>query len=235
MYLTLDIGNTRTKFATFGEAGELLDWGSLETTAHVGGQFEHCKAIGFCNVSDEFSPDFGGFPGPIMELSSRSTLPFTNDYETPGTLGADRIAAVAGAMHLYPGRDTVVADAGTCLKFELTTADGVYRGGSISPGLQMRYAALKAFTGRLPLIVHSDFDKVAGRSTEESILCGVQQGFVHEVQGRIASFREQYPEAIVIFTGGDAGFLEQRVKTRIFAEPLLVHHGLYHCLRLNGY
>lgn len=235
MYLTLDIGNTRTKFATFDSEGTLQDWGRLETTSHVGAQFDHCTAIGFCNVSDEFSPDFGGFTGAVMELSSQVTLPFTNSYKTPETLGADRIAAIAGAIHLYPSTNIIVVDAGTCLKFEVITADGVYCGGSISPGLHMRYKALHAFTGRLPEIAHREFDPGIGQNTEESILCGVQQGYVEEVSGRTAMLRTIYPDAGVIFTGGDAAFLAERTKTRIFAEPLLLHYGLYHCLRLNGY
>lgn len=235
MYLTLDIGNTRTKYAVFSLTGNLAASGTVDNNTNIGSEFHECLAIGFCNVSDQFSPDLGGFPGPVMELNAEVELPFRNDYLTPHTLGADRIAAAAGAMHLYPSSDLIVVDAGTCLKVDFVSKDGVYHGGSISPGLKMRYKSLHHFTGRLPEINHHDFEAVTGKSTEESILLGVQAGYVAENESHIERLKQQAPGAKVIYTGGDHGFLANRAKNRIFAEPLLLHYGIFHCLRLNGY
>ncbi len=235
MYLTLDIGNTRTKYAVISMTGELAAHGVLAPEVNIGKEFEECIAIGFCNVSNVFSPDFGGFTGSIMELSSSMELPFSSLYKTPQTLGADRIASVAGSLHRYPGKNIIVVDAGTCLKIELVSADGFYHGGSISPGLKMRYKALQHFTGRLPLIEHREFNEATGKSTEESILCGVQEGFLAETEGRIEQLKNLSPDAVIVYTGGDHEYLAKRAKNRIFAEPLLLHYGLYYCLRLNGY
>jgi type III pantothenate kinase len=101
--------------------------------------------------------------------------------------------------------------------------------------MKMRYRALKTFTQRLPEIEHRDFDNLLGDTTETAILSGVQAGFLQEVSGRIHSFLAETPGLQIVLTGGDAPFLAERLKTKIFAEPLLVHYGLYHTLRLNGY
>jgi len=229
MYLTMDIGNTRTKYVRFSDEGIVLESGYCDALPDTIG----CKALGVANVGDA-AVDFSAIPVPVFEISHKAKLPFTIAYQTPETLGADRLAGVAGAAFLFQGKDALVVDAGTCLKFELLR-NNVYEGGSISPGLKMRYRALKTFTQRLPETEHRDFDNLLGDTTETAILSGVQAGFLQEVSGRIHSFLAETPGLQIVLTGGDAPFLAERLKTKIFAEPLLVHYGLYHTLRLNGY
>lgn len=229
MYLTLDIGNTRMKFAYFEANGRVLESGVSEYVPDPSG----CEATAVASVRSE-KLDLAPFHGSLMELNSNCKFDFNIHYQTPETLGADRLAAVAGARFLFPAQDFLVVDAGTCLKFELLEG-GNYLGGSIAPGLQMRYKALQAFTGRLPLVENRSFLESIGNSTETAILAGVQQGFVAEVAGRIADFQKKNQHLKIILTGGDAAFLAEHIKTRIFVEPLLLHYGLYHTLRLNGY
>ncbi len=229
MFLTLDIGNTRTKFARFSEEGTVLESGNCDSLPETTG----CKAIGVANVGNA-AFDFSATPVPVLEISHKAKLPFTIAYQTPETLGADRLAGVAGAAFLFPEKDLLVVDAGTCLKFELLR-NNVYEGGSIAPGLKMRYRALKTFTERLPEIGHRPVETWIGDTTETAILSGVQAGFLQEVTGRIGAFLAETTSLQVFVTGGDAPFLAERLKTKIFAEPLLVHYGLYHTLRLNGY
>jgi type III pantothenate kinase len=162
------------------------------------------------------------------------SLPVKMGYETPETLGADRLAGVLGAKWLL-GRDgmsgaCLVIDAGTCITYDWLTPEGEYLGGSISPGLHMRYLALHQQTGKLPLVSHEVFENQLGSSTNESILCGVQQGVWGESHRQIAHFLEKYPKGAVFITGGDALFLAEQQKTKIFVEPLLVHYGLMHAL-----
>jgi type III pantothenate kinase len=229
MYLTLDIGNTRMKFAYFDANGRVLESGVSESIPDPSG----CEALAVASVRSE-KLDLAPFHGSVMELNSNCKFDFNIRYQTPETLGADRLAAVAGARFLFPAQDFLVVDAGTCLKFELLEA-GNYLGGSIAPGLQMRYKALQAFTGRLPLVENRPARESVGNSKETAILAGVQFGFVAEVAGRIADFQKKNQHLSIILTGGDAAFLAEHIKTRIFVEPLLLHYGLYHTLRLNGY
>lgn len=229
MYLTLDIGNTRSKFARFDAFGNLLDQGFGEAIK----DFKDIQAVGVANVTNK-PAGLEGLHCPAVILNHRQKLPFIMGYKTPETLGADRLAAVAGAAYLAPDADFMVVDAGTCLKFEYLK-DKTYLGGSISLGLMMRYKALSAFTERLPEVEHRDFEPRLGDTTETAILSGVQQGFLLEVEGRIQQYLTQNPSGKVFLTGGDSAFLAERLKTKIFAEPLLLHYGLYHTLRLNGY
>ena len=78
-------------------------------------------------------------PFPLLWLDSKTPLPVTNLYETPETLGYDRMAAVVGANELYPRRDLLVIDAGSCITYEFIDSKGQYHGGNISPGMQMRF------------------------------------------------------------------------------------------------
>lgn len=229
MYLTLDIGNTRSKFARFDDSGNLLDsgvWEGLKIS-------EDYTAVCVANVTDS-KPLFETITTPVVWMNARLKLPFTVAYKTPETLGADRLAAAAGAAYFVRETAAMVVDAGTCLKFEYLE-DNTYAGGSISPGLTMRYKSLSSFTDRLPEIQHQPFEPMIGNSTETAILSGVQQGFLLEVEGRIQRYLSQNPSGAVFLTGGDSPYLAERLKTKIFAEPLLLHYGLYYTLRLNGY
>ncbi|WP_460500536.1 type III pantothenate kinase, partial [Hymenobacter agri] len=123
----------------------------------------------------------------------------------------------------------LVIDAGTALKFDLVTADETYHGGSIGPGLAMRLRALHAFTGRLPLLELPAADAtipLVGDSTTGSMLSGVVNGMVAEIEGLLAQYRQRYPGLGVVLTGGDAAFLAARLPKCIFVVPELVLLGL---------
>jgi type III pantothenate kinase len=125
---------------------------------------------------------------------------------------------VIGAAALYPGKDTLVIDAGTAITFDFVDRDQNYYGGSISPGLAMRFRALHDYTGKLPhLQPDSVFTGQYGDDTRTAILSGVQQGIWHETSGHIAAFRARYPGLQVLLCGGDAAFFESRLKISIFA------------------
>ena len=167
--------------------------------------------------------------GEILTFSPAATpVPLRNAYATPHTLGADRLAAAVGAAGLRPGQSTLIVDAGTALKFDLVT-NGTYYGGSIAPGLSMRFRALHTFTGRLPLLELPAPDAtipLVGDSTTGSLLSGVVNGTLAEITGLIAQYQQLYPGLGVLLTGGDAAFLAARLSARIFVVPELVLLGL---------
>ena len=231
MYLTIDFGNTASKYALFNEEGILHSHGVYNDVSDFVGQ--GLKGCIFSTVRKEV-PWLTGLDCPVHLFSSSMSLPVKMGYETPETLGADRLAGVLGAKWLL-GRDgmegaCLVIDAGTCITYDWLTEQGEYLGGSISPGLHMRYLALHQQTGKLPLVSHEVFENQLGSSTNESILCGVQQGVWGESHRQIAHFLEKYPKGTVFITGGDALFLAEQQKTKIFVEPLLIHYGLMHAL-----
>ena len=231
MYLTIDFGNTASKYALFTEEGILHSHGVYEDL----NAFKEVDLKGciFSTVRKEI-PWLTGLDCPVHLFSSSMNLPVKMGYNTPETLGADRLAGVLGAKWLLQRGSglgaCMVIDAGTCITYDWLSDDGEYLGGSISPGLHMRYLALHQQTGKLPLVSHEVFESHIGKTTNESILCGVQQGVWGESHRQIAHFLEKYPEGTVFLTGGDALFLAEQQKTRIFVEPLLVHYGLMHAL-----
>jgi len=243
MQLVLDLGNTQHKFAVF-DGPEAVRIGaepqfSGEMASHL---------IDIYGVEAAILSSVDHFDGGLESLLEEKTrffqfthttpLPIMNLYGTPATLGKDRLAAAVGAATLFPGHDVLVIDAGTCIKYDLLEASGAYHGGAISPGLFMRFRAMHNFTARLPLIPAEDYATLAmipltGNSTEASLRSGALNGALFEVEGAIAEYRNKYPDLTVALTGGDAGFFELHLKSRIFARPNLVLEGLNRILTYN--
>jgi type III pantothenate kinase len=152
-------------------------------------------------------------------------------YTTPKTLGVDRIAAVCGALQLFPQRDCLVIDTGTCITYEFLDRNARYHGGSISPGIAMRFEAMHRFTSRLPLVKPEINVPLVGDSTESAMQSGVIQGVRAEVEGIIQKYTDQYPDLKVIICGGDVRFFENHLKQTVFVAPDLVLIGLNLILR----
>ena len=162
----------------------------------------------------------------FIEFNAATKLPVRNLYRTPQTLGKDRLASVIGASDLFPGENVLVIDAGTCIKYDLVNKKKEYRGGSISPGLLMRFQSLHEFTEKLPLVKPDAIHGFIGRDTRESILSGVQQGIINEMNGFIRLYRKKFPDLKILLTGGDAKHFARPLKLHIFAASDLVNIGL---------
>jgi type III pantothenate kinase len=169
----------------------------------------------------------------LMELTADTPVPIRNLYKTPETLGKDRLAAVVGAFSLFPHRDILVLDAGTALTIDFIDSEGNYRGGNISPGLDIRFRALHDYTRKLPLLTRtSDFETI-GDTTESAIISGVQNGIIFEINSYIHRFLHQFPKLITVLTGGDELFFADKLEKTIFAEPNLVYIGLEKIVTFN--
>ncbi len=241
MNLTLDIGNTRTKFSIFNK-GELLITVPLKEflPEHVDVlQKEHpaLKSVILSTVkapSPELIKSLHDKFEKIIVLDANTPLPIENCYSTKGTLGKDRIAAAVGAFDLFKGKNLLVIDAGTALTYDIVTQSGQYLGGNISPGIDMRFMALHQFTDGLPLVKFEEFNKLFGTSTEEAIRAGVQNGIVFEVDRAIDAFKDYYTNLQVIITGGNADFFDKKLKNSFFVHFNLIALGLNRILEYNG-
>ena len=148
-------------------------------------------------------------PGGCIVLTGNTPLPIGIDYDTPATLGADRIAAAVGAASIMPGRRLLVADAGTCITLDLVS-DGRFKGGNISPGVQMRFRAMHEYSGALPLVSARPGhlpEAAFGRGTDEALRCGVLHGLAEGIKGACRRAELTYGETHVLLTGGDAPLL----------------------------
>lgn len=236
----IDIGNTRTKIGRF-TSGELkqtftftgTDWAEIsEVLTNPVPENLIYSSVGPV-PSLEWIKTMESRGCAVRELNTQSKLPFENLYRTPNTLGKDRLAAVAGARALYPGRNCLVVDAGTCITADLLTADGRYVGGNISPGIRMRLRAMHEGTARLPLVATGHWDGSPGQTTEAALRAGGQGGAALEIEGLIRHWEAQYAQLHCLLTGGDAPLLADMIKSRIFVHPNLVLYGLDQILSYN--
>ena len=166
----------------------------------------------------------------VLSLDHNTIVPFTNLYTTPTTLGVDRIALVSNAVNKYPKQNALIIDAGTCITYDFVNNKGEYFGGSIAPGLFLRYKSLNDYTANLPLLKPKYPNTFIGDSTENAIHAGVSNGLIAEINGVIEEFSNNYDPLVVILTGGDANFLSKRLKSSIFVDPNFLLHGLNYIL-----
>ena len=228
--LIIDVGNTNIKFGIFQDTelkqqGILPDLAALEKLA-AENNFENL-AISTVSITAEEVLKTVAIPGKKVVLTHETKLPVNNLYETPETLGKDRLAAVLGAAFLYPETDCLVIDAGTCITYDFLDAKGNYHGGMITPGLNMKFRAMHTFTSRLPLLEQPSFaPELSGKTTAQAMQSGVYNGTLAEAEGIIKRYENQSESLVTLLCGGDAAFFETNLKGRIFAIPELVLIGL---------
>jgi type III pantothenate kinase len=239
MNLIADIGNSSTKLALYENGKKLsitrVDELSLQEADRICAGFRINRAIvSSVNIlPDQLLEYLAARVEYVHLLSYKSELPFSIDYETPETLGTDRIAAMAGAYSQFSEKPLLVIDAGTAITYDLLS-EGIYRGGNISPGLNTRFRALKEFTGRLPLIVPADKFTNPGKNTRDAILAGVITGVLYEINEYIRTFEKKYRNLKVIITGGDSEFLNGKIDYQPLYMPDLVIDGLNFILDYNA-
>ncbi len=240
MNLIIDIGNTLAKLVAFDGDTPIEEIKTsnetLEHLPHFTGKYPFKQGIvgTVFGITAEAERQLKRLPFPLLYLNASTPTPIVNDYRTPETLGADRLAAAVGAYTQYPGRDILIVDAGTCLTYEFIDKHGHYKGGCISPGLQMRLKGLRAFTARLPLIDSEGPLPELGYDTETSIRTGVIQGMKFEIEGHIRYFRQKHPSLLVFLTGGDIFNFDSKIKNLIFADKYIVPRGLNRILTFNN-
>lgn len=237
--LAVDIGNTRMKWGLF-EAEELVQTGIAEAAELENlldrSNNQNLENLILCNVGKALAPALEERLKQnfyFLYLDAHTPLPFENAYQSPETLGKDRLAAIAGAYHIFPGRDVLVIDIGTAITFDFLSAEGRFEGGNISPGMDMRYHALYLFTARLPLVDTPYGENFWGSNTTSALQAGVVQGILFEIEGYIRWLEEKQPGFKIILTGGGADFFGKKLKSEIFVNHNLVLTGLNKILDHN--
>jgi len=235
MLLTLDIGNTKIKAAVF-EDDVLLQKFIFDKEEGLS-EIKNILKI-FPEATKSIMSAVGKEDDKLLlwlkentvftAISHTSAFPFTNKYATPATLGIDRMVLAAGAVLQYAAQNRLVIDAGTCTTYDFIDAHNNYLGGAISPGLQLRYTAMHTFTAKLPLLYPELPGSFIGNSTNQSMHSGAINGLLHEVEGFVQQYLEQYQDVTVILTGGDADFLAKRLKNTIFANSNFLLESLNH-------
>ena len=240
MNLTIDLGNSSAKIGVF-EDSQLIeriilpDWTQNQLIDFLTNQ--SCKNVILSSVTG-FSIDqliatldtqFN-----FLLLDEHTPLPINNLYQTPNTLGKDRLAAVVGAQEKSPQSNILVIDAGTCITYDWLSANGDYLGGNIAPGLNMRLRAMHHFTGKLPLLEVEEINFSIGSNTKAAMLNGAIHGLLLEIKGFIEAYSPDFKDLNVVITGGDAIFLAKKLKLQIFVDQNLVLVGLNKIFNYNA-
>jgi type III pantothenate kinase len=238
--LIIDIGNTRTKVALFNQGELMISFPVNSFTSDdltlILNDHPTIKCAIVSTVKDNQETLLTAIKKKIpfvIELDHNTPLPIENCYETPETLGKDRIAAAIGANKLYPDQNILVIDAGTAITYDYINSKNQFTGGFITPGLNMRFRALNYFTDKLPLLKPELPGIFEGKNTKDSIMGGVQYGLEGEINQIIEHFQYLNHNLTIIVTGGDAGYFEKLLKRHKFTCRDIILLGLNTLLEYN--
>jgi len=229
--LCLDFGNTLQKAAIFTNGQQTAVQVIEPTVAAVEqliNQYQPSKAL----LSSVITHDVGveellAKKTVFHKLNHLSNLPITSPVGKPETIGADRLALVSAAVHLFPHQHTLVIGMGSCITYNFVNKYHEFLGGSISPGMQMRFRAMNQYTALLPMVEPENNFPLIGYDTKTNLLSGVIIGITAEIDAFITLYSQKYSNFNAVLTGGDAPYFVPRLKNKIFADPNLLFKGLY--------
>lgn len=222
MILTVDVGNRSTKMLIWEtepgpqpiKGASVPDVPDVDTiTTFIG--TASIRGIAMSNVSGKEMPlEYLSTIAPIVEVTAANPAPIEIDYDTPGTLGADRIAAAVGAMRLFEAplaQNLLVVDLGTAATYDVVSRTR-FLGGNIAPGIGLRLDALHNCTGRLPQVPTNTPVKPGffGTDTKSAILKGCVQGVLGEIEyyaNRASNMLQD--QVTTVITGADAQLVMQ--------------------------
>lgn len=237
MNLIIDEGNTAFKLAVFSgndlvKSQSFLPFERQEMHSWISDYLTDIKHVIVSSVVEKHL-DLSRYKFNELLLDEHTELPIKNHYQTPETLGRDRLANAVGAWSKNKNGHSLVVDLGTCIKYDLVQHEKGYLGGNISPGLKMRLAALHEFTAKLPELPlqHTEFG--FGTDTASSMYNGALQGAYHEINGFLRKYAQEFPDLTIFMTGGDAKFFDKPFICDIFADSDLTLYGLNQILIFN--
>ena len=237
--LCFDFGNSRLKCGIFNDSNfvreVVLDDDSIESIEQLVQEFHPSKSIlsSVINHNAEIETVLANRT-QFHKLSHTSKLNFTTATGKPETIGADRLALIAAAVHFYPGKNNLVIGLGSCITYNFVNQDNIFLGGGISPGTDMRFKSMNDFTAKLPLVKKEFNFPMIAYDTKTNLQSGVLAGISFEIEGFINYYNSRFGNFNVVLTGGDSGYFAQRVKNKIFADPNFLFKGLYAISETNN-
>lgn len=238
--LCIDWGNTNVKAGIFdnNRLQKQFVFGAdnaLQEVAHIMETYKPTKAV-LCAVvshTEELVKLIKPKIPNLLVVTGSTRVPINNAYLSQETLGPDRLVMVNAAHTENPDKTSLIISLGTCITYNLVQSNKTFRGGAISPGLQMRAKALHSFTDMLPEVAIDEDALLLGYDTETCMQSGIVNGMAAEIDGMIAAYSVKYTDFNVILTGGDAPLFASKLKSKIFADPDLLMRGLNLILNYN--
>lgn len=235
----MDAGNTALKIGVF-QNGELIENHRFEGEYHetislLNKRYDSPQSILSSVLNISQTQKITAIFKNCFLVNNSSKFPINFDYKTPLTLGIDRICNAVASSFLAPNTNVVSIDIGTCIKFDFVDKTKLYHGGSISPGIQLRYKSLNDYTANLPLLHETSKVPLIGKSTSESIQSGVINGIQAEINDLMFRYTQEYKDLTFFMTGGDAQYFDFPRKNNIFVDENLTIKGLYQIYLLNAH
>ena len=237
--LCFDFGNTRLKFAVFDNDNFVeeitLPNDELFTIERVMYVHQPQKTIlsSVINHNPVIETVLSKY-SKFHKISHLTQANFTTPVGKPETIGADRLALSAAAVHFYPGKNNLVIGLGSCITYNFINQYHQFLGGSISPGMEMRFKAMQVFTAKLPAVQAEWNFPIIGYDTKTNMQSGVIAGIAYEMDGFIDEYANKYNNFNVVLTGGDSAYFARRLKNRIFADSNFLFKGLYALSETNN-
>lgn len=227
-FLAIDAGNTRLKATRMPEDGEFQRFSFEGDDAEgllkcVEGLDAKCGAMSAVGHIDTRLVETlrNVLDGDFLLLTTSTPLPIRVEYANVATLGADRKIGACGAAKLFPGEGVMIADVGTAMTLDIINPAGTFKGGNISPGLQMRFNALHCHTALLPQLNAREIEapRSFGSSTETALISGAAGGMLDEIACAAlhAGRDESLQVSRIILTGGDAQYVARNLPGRLKA------------------
>lgn len=238
MNLIIDIGNSRVKLALFQndkliEIHNVIETDLIDKVSSINFNSGIISSVG----KEQTVDDFSSFFSHVKVLNHKMNFPIILKYDSLSSLGLDRIANCVGAYQLFPERNNLIIDIGSCITYDILNDKNEFLGGSISLGFQMKKKAINEYTSRLPLIDKKlKIFPLIGTDTLSSISSGIINGTIGEIMYTINKYEQLFDDLNVILTGGDSGFVKSIVeieKNGIFAVENLTLIGLNTILNQN--
>lgn len=239
MNIIIDIGNSKTKVAFFENSNliskKTFNELNMKVFDYINSNISKNDKIIISAVKENNFTKIFELKNVVkyfIVLDKNTKLPIINDYLDKNSLGYDRIAAAVGASVLSEKKYNLIIDIGTAITIDFVE-NNKFKGGNISPGIDIRYRALNNYTDKLPLLNNREYLNLYGNTTNESIISGVINGIIYEIRGAIDSFSEKFKNINIFITGGDAFFFDKKIKRSIFVNSNLVLIGLNRILEIN--
>lgn len=222
MNLCIDQGNSRTKVALMTDEGKLIK----DLTYKQFSSADVERLFDLYDITDSIISSVVNVEAAIVNTLNRRSqhfvlfdhmtpVPIINRYESPETLGQDRLAAAVGAKSLCPNENLLIIDCGSAITYDFVSAEGEYMGGNIAPGLKMRFTILQRMTKKLPLVEADENELIPlfGKNTRDAIAAGVVRGVAYEVKGYMRTLREKMTHYQTFLTGGNAPYILNNVRS----------------------
>ena len=232
-FVIVDAGNTSVKVAHVKNS-QILSVHRFAQVSDALTTISDADVVCASVLNENFRQFFIERGTSFYQITHQSTLPFKSAYGSMETIGVDRLCNMAAAFRLFGSQNCLVVDIGTCIKFDFISENNVYLGGSIAPGIELRYKALYEHTSQLPMLDFKSAVSIIGEDTNKSMHSGVINGIQHEIQGMIMRYEKDFGDIKILITGGDASYFEFPQKSNIFANKNLTLEGIVEIYEINA-